>query len=228
MLIKPFLGEMSGKLAGIIFSHNRGGSVAKRFRVPTNPNTTSQQTARNAMSQLVVRWLTVLTTAQRAAWGNYAENVPATNRIGESIKLTAQNHFIRSNTVRLRTGLAIINDAPTTFNLGEFATITIAITSTNTIDVTFDDTEDWTSEDGAAMILQQSKALNQSVLFFKGPFRFYASILGDNALPPTSPEATSVAFPFVNGQRAFVRARITRADGRLSAPQIVTRFAVIP
>lgn len=45
-LITPILGELSGKLAGLVFAHNRGGQYVRQFTMPVNPNTQAQRDAR--------------------------------------------------------------------------------------------------------------------------------------------------------------------------------------
>jgi len=153
-LFKPILGELSGKIAGNVFAHNRGGSYVRAWKVPTNPNTELQQSARAAMAALVVAWGETLTDQQRTDWDTYGANVAWENRLGETIYLTGQNHYIRSNVPRLQASLNARNNAPEIFNLGSFANISLEAWAEHTLEITFDDQADWCTEIYSAMIVQ--------------------------------------------------------------------------
>ena len=204
-LFEPILGELSGKIAGNVFAHNRGGSYVRAWAIPTNPNTPQQQAVRTAMSNLVTAWSQELTQLQRNAWDNYAANVEMTNRLGSPIFLTGQNHFIRSNVPRIQLTLTRLDDAPTIFNLGEFAPISISFVTVIIVNITFNDTEVWADENDSHLLLYQSQPQSPTVNFFKSPFQFFKNIDGDSISPPTSPIASQSNFPFTSGQKAFVR-----------------------
>lgn len=100
MLFKPIIGtDLSGKVGGIVASHNAGGAYFRAATIPTNPNTTFQQAVRNAVSQLSSMWQTTLTQAQRNEWEVYAANVKITNRIGEKINVSGLNHYVDRKSV---------------------------------------------------------------------------------------------------------------------------------
>jgi len=211
--------QTSGSLAGTTFSHNRGGMYTRARATPTNPNTPQQQNVRGYMSQLTSYWLSQLSAAQRTAWDTYAEQVPIIDRLGEPRNIGGLAMFVRCNSFRLGAGLAIVDDGPTTFTLGEYTVPTLSTldSGAQTFLVLFDTGDDWVGEDGAMMRLFTSRAQNASVNYFKGPYRAADAIAGDSGTPPTSPFTSGVAFPFVAGQRVFVRLNVTRADGRLGS-----------
>lgn len=210
--------QMSGSIAGNTFARNRFGNYVRARTKPVNPNTSGQQAVRNAMSELVGRWSSILTAAQRTAWTLYASSVSMKNRLGEDVNLTGFNHYIRSNAFLMRSGGTVVDDGPTTFNLAEqdgaFA-VTIS-EATQLISVAFDDTLAWLDEDDAHMIVYCGQPQNPTINFFAGPWKYAGAIAGDSSTPPTTP--TTIATPFVvtEGQRVWVKARIVRADGRLS------------
>lgn len=221
-LFQAFLGEMSGKLNGSVYARNRGGTYVRKWAKPTNPNTPLQQTIRAAMSALVTSWMGTLTDAQRAGWDTYAANVPMLNRLGQEIYLTGQNHYIRSNAPRLQAGVAVVDDAPTTFNLGTLNPISLNVTiAGGGFMVGYDDTQTWCDTDDSYLIIQQSKEMAATREFFKAPFTFASTIDGDAASPPTSPTLSANIYPITLGNAAFMRARLSQADGRLSSVQIV-------
>lgn len=209
----------SGSIGGVTYSHNKGGAYTRARATPTNPNSPQQMAVRGIVGQLSNLWGTLLTAAQREAWDVYALYVEVTDTLGQSINLTGLNMYVRSNVPRIQAGLPRVDDGPTTYNLGDFSNPNFGIDATaDELDVTFTDTDEWTSEDDAAMLLYASRPQSQTVNYFKGPYRFAGKIDGDGTTPPTSPQAIGLPFLAAAGQRIFVKASVTRADGRLSLP----------
>ena len=221
-LIKPIHGEMSGKIGGNVYAKNRGGQYVRQWRSNTNPNTQPQQSARTALSSLVTAWQTELTDAQRQGWDSYGKNVAMTNRLGDVIYLTGQNHYVRSNSPRIIAGVARVDDAPTAFNLGTLNPCEVELhTGPSGYAVIFDDTQDWVNDDGSVLIVQDAVEVSPTRNFFKGPFVFNSGIEGDSSTPPTSPAIYTPTHPMTEGNASFVRVRLSQADGRLSSPQIL-------
>lgn len=229
MLFKPLLGaELSGSIGGITASHNKGGAYFRNRVVPTNPATPPQGIVRQLMGNLAARWAGVLSPSLRASWDTYALNVPLLNRLGESVNVTGLNMYQRSNIPREQNGLARVDTAPVIFNLGDFTAPTVAtLTVPTAMSINFTITDAWVGEDGAAMLFYGSRQQNESILFFKGPYRQYvAQLLGDLAAPPTSPFAGVHPFTVAAGNKAFLKVSVTRADGRLSQVQRLEAVAV--
>jgi hypothetical protein len=212
--------EASGSIGGMTASHNKGGLYLRARAIPTNPNSPQQQVVRGFVAQLAGLWSDTLTVAQRFGWDLYASVVPLPDPIGEPRDVGGLPMYIRSNVPRLQAGLARVDDAPTIFNLGSFTNPEVDnfAAATDEFDVSFSDTDNWVDEDGSAMLILSSPPQNQSINYYKGPYRFAGAILGDAITAPTSPATISAAFPFSVDQRVFVQIRITRADGRLILP----------
>ncbi len=155
LFTSPLLSQASGSLAGLTFSHTRGSKYVKARTTPTNPNSQRQGIVRAAMGVLSPYWGQELTQAERDAWRLYAANVPSSNALGETIHLTGQQHFMRINIPRIQIGEAILDTAPTIFDLGTFTAPTIVdITSgTQLITIAFDNGDDWAIAVGGFMIL---------------------------------------------------------------------------
>ena len=219
MLFKPILGtDLSGKVGGIVASHNAGGAYFRAATIPTNPNTPQQQAVRNAVAQLSNQWNNALTVAQRAEWDVYADNVSLTNRIGEQMKVSGMAMFVRSNVARIQTNTPTVLDGPPVFNLGDYTppTLTNASEATQTVDLNFfvgAVTDAWANEVGGFMFVYVSRPQNPSINFFRGPYRVTFKITGD-PVAPISPQTVGVPFPITAGQRLFGRAVTCRADGR--------------
>lgn len=212
--------QMSGSIAGSTFARNRYGNYARARTKPINPKTDRQVAVRAAMAALTSRWSQTLTGVQRTAWNLYGSSVTMKNRLGENIFLTGFNHYIRSNHWRQRIGVVPIDAGPVIFELPEAdPALSIAISeATNQFTVTYDALLDWADEDGGFLIVWNGQPQNAQRNFFAGPWRHLNQVTGVNGAPPASPAAMGASFVYSEGQRAWVYARILRADGRLSAP----------
>jgi hypothetical protein len=220
MLIKSaILTQGSGSVGGMTLSHNSGGLYLRARTIPTDPGSVFQTVVRNAMSLLSTRWSNGLTPAQRDAWGVYGSNVPMTNPLGDPINLSGISHYVRSNVPRIQAGMAIVDDGPVIYTLApQEATLYSASEATQLISVQYLDGRDWASETGSALLIFASRPQQPSINFFKGPYRLAGTIDGVTGTPPLTPQDVSAPFPFVDGHRIYMNARVTRADGRLSSP----------
>jgi hypothetical protein len=207
--------QMSGSIAGNTFARNRFGNYARARTTPVNPKSDLQSKVRLILAYLVEYWNEQLSTAQRAQWATYAAAVSMTNRLGDSIKCTGFNHFIRGNSLRLRFAGSVISAGPAVLSLPP-TDPTFAITAsvaTQQIRVTFDNTQDWAGEVGGYMMLFQGRPQIATRNFFAGPWKYDGQIDGA-VVPPVSPASANVVMPLVLGQRVWMAARIMRADAR--------------
>lgn len=211
--------QLSGSLGGNTFARNRAGNYVRARTTPINPQTPRMSAIQAIIAQVTAAWANLLSDAQRAAWAIFANNVPSTNKLGEVIKLSGFNQYVKSNTVLLNAGLAVVADAPILFTLpGEDPTFATEVDAgTGIISVTFDDTRDWVDESGAGLIVQMGIPVSPGIDFFDGPWRHAGVILGDDVAAPTSPD-TTIAVPFEvgDGQKVFTRGKVVRLDGRVS------------
>ncbi len=212
------VGQVSGKIGAVVYSHNRYGNYIRQLTIPTNPKTNRQNVARARLSDLAVRWNEILTSGQRDAWGVYASNVVVKNRLGDDVYLTGFNHFIRSNTAILSVGGSIVDDAPTLFNLPEtdpFLHVTLS-EADQKISVAWRSTSEWCSEAGGYLQINMGMPQLTNVKFFNGPWQYIGKVAGATPTPPTSPAEIDVSWPIAEGQLVWCQCRIIRADGRVS------------
>lgn len=211
------IGEASGSLNGLTFSHNRFGQYIRVRAVPVNPSSSFQDIVRGYFTTLATRWSNVLTPAQRLTWTNYAENVLVPDRLGMPHKLTALNWYAAMNSLRLRASVAVLDTAPATFNMAELTppTIISATASTDVLSIGFTNTDPWAAEVGGFLQVYTGWPQNPSIEFYKGPYR-YAGKINGAVIPPTSPLPINAAIAFAVGQKIFVRFRAIRTDGRIS------------
>jgi len=222
MLIKGLLAsEMSGSIAGITASHNRGGLYLRARAIPVNPSSVLQQVIRGAMTSLSIRWTTTLTQLQRDAWNVYATNVPVTDRLGASRKLTGLNWYNACNAPRIQAGIILptvyVDNAPIIMTSAELTppTIVSATAATDIISLAFTSTDAWATAVGGALLVYCGIPQSPGMLAYKGPYRYSGKIPGA-VVPPVSPLPITSAYPFGVGNRVHVQCRSVTADGRIS------------
>lgn len=222
MLIKGLLAsEMSGSIAGITASHNRGGLYLRARAIPVNPSSTLQQVIRGAMSSLAIRWTNTLSQVQRDAWNVYAANVPVSDRLGASRKLTGLNWYAAANTPRIQAGVILptvyIDTAPIIMTQADLTPpgIVSATAATEVLSVSFTNTDTWATAIGGALLVYAGIPQSPGALSYKGPYRYSGKIPGA-VVPPVSPLPITSAFPFGVGNRMHIQFRAITADGRIS------------
>lgn len=213
------LGDLSGTVAGQVMARNRYGRYCRNYVLPVNPSTAKQENARAAVGDMAIAWAS-LTAGQRNAWNTYAASVPVPNRIGGTDYITGFNHFVRSNSSRLRIPTDVVSDGPSILSLpAPDSTIVItASEATQQLSVAFDDANGWESEDGGFMMLYCGFPQSPTRTFYAGKMIHIGQFTGDTGVPLTTPQTANVPaeFAFVSGQKLFLAHRIMRADGRLS------------
>lgn len=231
MLFKGILGTaLSGKLDGIVASHNAGGTYFRNLVIPTNPNSPQQVVVRNAVASLTSIWGSSLTQAERDSWDLYAANVKLTNRIGDQINISGLAMYVRSNVGRLQISQARVDQGPPVFNLGSFTapTLSNATVAGQTVDVNFfvaPTSDPWATEVGGSLLIYLSRPQNVGINYFINPYRFATFVAGD-PVPPVTPVTVAAPFAFALGQRLFARFVTHRADGRVSATSRATVLTV--
>jgi hypothetical protein len=99
---------ISGKLGGAVFASNKGGAYMRAFTKPTNPKTTYQEDARDALAQYSNEWR-VLSDAQRESWAAWASTHPIVDRLGASRNLTGSQAYVKINANRDSAGDSTAN-----------------------------------------------------------------------------------------------------------------------
>lgn len=214
--------QMSGSIAGTTHARNRFGNYVRARTKPINPKSSRQVGIRVIMMFLAEQWReSPMTDVKRGQWATYADSVNWQNKLGEVVKLTGYQHFMRSNLAILRIGGTLVTDGPTDLGLpaGDPTFVCDNCSAAGQdFDLTFDDTMDWNDEDDAYLAVQQGMPQNPTRNFFDGPWRTCAFLSGVNPVGPVSPSVglPNIGYPIVEGQKIWWRAQIIRADGRVS------------
>jgi hypothetical protein len=179
------------------------------------------------MRAAVFAWSNTLTDLQRENWNTYAFNTPTFNRLGEATRKTGQQMYIRGYVARVQAMLDAPDDAPTSFDLGDFTAPPSfgAAHTSQLISLPFTNTDEWANETGSALLIYQGRPQNATRIYGKGPYQLAFTLLGDDTTPPTSPQNITSIFPFAAGQRIFIKINATRADGRYSSPTLMSTIA---
>ncbi len=85
----PIVSSASGRFGGVVASNWKGIDLFRRFRAPSNPNTTLQQEVRVAFTNLNKMFVTMLTET-KAAWNSFATGRAYTGRnqwLGRNVPL---------------------------------------------------------------------------------------------------------------------------------------------
>jgi len=217
--------QMSGSIAGNTHARNRFGNYARARTKPVNPKSARQMGARILIMMLAEQWReSPMTNEIRTAWEVYADSVNWNNKLGETVKLTGFNHFVRSNAALITAGGTMVTDAPTDLGLPNADPTFVAAGSEGgaKLSLTFDNTMDWAGEVGGFLSVEMGIPQNPTRNFFGGPWRFADAVVGA-VEPPTSPAEIDPPWTLIEGQKIWCRARIIRADGRSS-----TQFGADP
>lgn len=213
---------MSGSMAGVVASHNRGGQYFRGRTTPVNPSTVFQQAVRGLMAQLSSAWVNTLDDDQRNAWDNYALNTPLPDSLGDARNAGGKGMYIRGNLPRLQAGLTRVDDGPSSYGLPALSepTVTTMVASTGVLTFGFTNTDDWAVAVGGALLVYVSRPLGPATNFFKGPFQFAGKVSGAMT-PPTTPKTVNSPFTYAAGQPGRVRFVSVTPDGRLSGEYIL-------
>jgi len=194
----------------------------------TNPNTSAQQGVRATLSQLAVAWSGTLTPTQRLGWATYAASLTFTSKLGTSYSISGYDAYVGCNGARMVAGLSRIDAPPV---LGGFDVFTAPTptwdTSSHTLSVAYDNTDDWAGEVGGALIVRRSVAgMSPGISYWEGPC-IYANKAAGAAVPPTSPLVIDLgAGAVVEGVQYGIAVRSVRADGRCSKESFFRGLAV--
>jgi hypothetical protein len=208
--------QMSGSIAGTTFARNSSGNYARARTKPVNPSSSLQVKRRTVMAYLSEYWHEVLTSTQRTAWATYANAVTMNNRLGESIKLSGFNHFIRTNAIQLEASSPIYPNGPTVLSLPS-KDPTFAITAsvaTQKLTLTLDTGLWWWNHAGGNVVVNMGRPQIVTRNFFRGPWQYAGLIVAGHA----PPQEMTAPMTLILGQKIWCFAHIYNGDGTTSQP----------
>ena len=119
----------SGKLGGIVASHNRGGTYFRHHAIPVQPRTPAQTAVRNQLQAFSSAFKS-LTPAQVGGWNALALTVTLKSKLGTTYNPTGQQLFVSCNKHRAAINIfTLLTDAPTIPTIPGFTSFTISNSS---------------------------------------------------------------------------------------------------
>lgn len=97
-VINEYIGQLSGKLGGMVFARNKSGSYVRAGVKGINPRTVAQIQARNAFAN-IASLFRGLTSAEKTQWQEFADNFYAPRSGGNTGQFSAYNAFIALRSV---------------------------------------------------------------------------------------------------------------------------------
>lgn len=117
------VGQISGSVGGLTYSHNKGGAYIRNRSIPTNPSSVAQLQRRADLATVSTTWQN-LTAAQRAAWTEWARQNPIVNALGDSILKSGHQSYVGLNSRILLAGGSQIDVPPVVARPDGFLTLT--------------------------------------------------------------------------------------------------------
>lgn len=186
--------EIRNKIAATVFSKNAAGAMIRNRVTPINPSSVKQTLRRQQLSSLASGWRG-LTQAQRDAWNAASPSFPVQDNLGQTIFLTGEQLYIRSNANALLIGAAAITAAPAPVSFDTLALSGLTATDLDVTTLSFTPTV----PTGYAMVVRATPAVSAGKEFVsKSQFRFLKSI----AAAQTSPQVLSAEYLALYGSLA--------------------------
>lgn len=98
------ISELSGSIAAVTYSRNRGGAYSKPRMTQNNPNSAAQVAVRALTAAAVAAWQ-ALSPAVQESWKQFATTQNSSPTLGQSSKLSGYTAFMRFYIVRNMYGL---------------------------------------------------------------------------------------------------------------------------
>jgi hypothetical protein len=213
---------MSGSIAGNTFARNRFGNYVRSRTKPVNPRSTAQANVRTNLAFCTNRWHSFLVAGQRAGWDAYAAAVAMKNKLGDTTFITGFNHYIRSNVLRKIQLDTVVDAGPAILSLPEkpinfYVTPTVA----GGLSVSFDIGQDWWDEPTGLLIVFMGQPQLKSRNYFAGPWKRVGAVSGTQESPKIF---ATPPYTIALNQKIWFYGRISRVDGRLSEPVVVSHI----
>lgn len=239
MKLTPSLGgAYSGSMGGLTASRNKGGQYFRRRAMPTNPQTPQQERTRASFAAAALMWGN-LTQEVRDGWTNYAKAVDWKDSLGQTIRLTGMQMFVRTQQLLQLIELIQPGEGPTltsTFpevdNLGQEPKVidvsAVRTPQTTPTSLVLNVETELAESEVVADVFFLGAAKNPTINYFKGPYLYIGvndSPGGQLAITLDGSTAPTIWFDRngvpAEGRRLFGYVRRLMSDGRMSEP---TRF----
>lgn len=215
----------SGSLAGVVASHNRGGSYFRRRTVPVKATTTYATNAKARLAAASSAWKG-LTGAQRFAWETWASTNPIVDTLGEKRILSGQQAYIKLNSRILFIGGSQISVPPVVSAPNALTSVTLtADIGAGNFEVAFTPTP---LAAGLSAWVQAAVVDSAGITFVQNLYKLVQVSAAAAASPLSIQTAVEDRFgSLIVGQQVFVAVSVlNRAAGLLSQPSLSRAIVV--
>lgn len=203
------LADARGSIGSTTFSRNKSGMYIRSRVKPINPQSPLQSLVRANLATCQAHYRDTVTAAQKLTWVAQAQGATFPNRLGEMVKISAQNLYIMINSLKLEAGLSLLDDCPPgPFKAIMPATVLTLVHSTGIILTTITPAIPATG----CLFWYLSARKGTQVNYFRGPYEYRGQALTASTPPITLLPSTGLAA----GDRFFLALRYIDAAGRIS------------
>jgi hypothetical protein len=128
VLFTAFLADIRGKVAGTVFSKNRGGAYARTKVTPSNPQTSYQSVVRQRLASFSASFR-ALTASQILSWNVAVQDFIGTNIFGNSVTPTGLQLYVKLNSNLDIIAATPITDPPLPVALSPFTATVNTLTN---------------------------------------------------------------------------------------------------
>ena len=217
-IFNPILGALRGRIAGNVFSHNKGGDYVRLGTAPTNPQTARQTAVRSIFGTLSSRWSSDLSDAERLAWNVYAAGHPVKNSFGQDVEIGGLAWFIKCNAALADAALTGVDIPPILTAPNALTTFTVAVTASTVVTATFTAA----LAAGEAMQLWVSDPVTPG----SSPNKSQCRLAGYSGLAEASPWAATSPHGFAIDTKCVAYAGVLSAEGLMSSFMSAETIAV--
>jgi hypothetical protein len=219
--------EIRNKIAATVFTKNAAGAAIRNRVTPINRRSSTQTNRRQRLAALASAWRG-LTEAQRAGWNAASSSFPTQDNLGQTIFLTGEQLYIRSNANLLLIGEAQIVDAPSPVSFPVLALGAIsAAAGAGTFTVAFTPTPN--SADLSLVIRASAPKSAGRSFSAQSDFKFVQEVAPAGASPANIAAAYVAIFGAITGaagQKVFIEIFYVEINTGI-AGQVVRSSAII-
>ena len=221
----PTVGQVSGRIGGIVYSRNRGGAYIRNGSIPTLSSTPYAMAAKAKLADYSKLWAD-LTTVQQLAWKNWATQNPVTNRLGHQITLSGHMAFVQLNINISNAGGILIADPPVVAPPSSLTSMTVTYDiGAGTSTIAFTPTP---LSSGECLAVEMAVVDNPGVNYVENLYKLIDVMADASASPYDWAAAAATRFgTLIVGQKVFVRCYVVSQDtGLKSAPSVANGVIV--
>lgn len=155
--------DIKGTVGGNVFASNKGGNYVRRYKKPTNANTSSQQVVRNTFGAMAGEWR-VLTDEQRQSWNEGAVNFPYQDTLGETRVYSGQQLFNKLNNNLAQYQSTLLTNCPTPQSFPDLVFLEVINTvATNALRISLNFDGTVTIPNGYTLIIRATTSISAGV-----------------------------------------------------------------